>query len=314
MKKKFPLIYAGITISLMIVLGILYYSSARASSEQANIMPLEYQQDKPQSLTVDVLLPEEISFAGEKVPLHRLDVQEALRKELIVNTYLHSHTIQVLRNAPRIFARIEPILKAQGIPEDFKYLAVIESNLNPLAVSPAGAAGIWQFMPGTAREAGLEVNYEIDERYNLEKSTLAAAAYIQKAYDNFGTWTLAAASYNAGPNMIRKQIGIQKENNYYNLLLGEETERYVFRILALKQILNNPLLYNFDIQSANPVEKTKKVKVKGTVESWADFAHKHKISYKTLKRFNPWLRKSGLKNHEHKAYEILIPVNPENYR
>lgn len=314
MKKKFSLIYISITISLLTALGILYYSSARANSEQANAIPLEYQPDIPQALTVDVPLPQEISFAGEKVPLHRIDVQEALRKELIVNTYLHSHTIQLLRNAPRIFARIEPILKEQGIPEDFKYLAVIESNLNPLAVSPAGAVGIWQFMPGTAREVGLEVNNEIDERYNLEKSTLAAAAYLQKAYDNFGTWTLAAASYNAGNNMIRKQMGIQKENDYYDLLLGEETERYVFRILALKEIMSNPQLYHFNVQSANPIEKNKKVKVHGPIESWADFAHKHKISYKTLKRFNPWLRKSNLKNHEHKVYEILIPAEPENYR
>ena len=296
MKKKFSLIYISITISLLTALGILYYSSARANSEQTNAIPLEYQPDIPQALTIDVPLPQEISFAGEKVPLHRIDVQEALRKELIVNTYLHSHTIQLLRNAPRIFARIEPILKEQGIPEDFKYLAVIESNLNPLAVSPAGAVGIWQFMPGTAREVGLEVNNEIDERYNLEKSTLAAA------------------SYNAGNNMIRKQMGIQKENDYYDLLLGEETERYVFRILALKEIMSNPQLYHFNVQSANPIEKTKKVKVHGPIESWADFAHKHKISYKTLKRFNPWLRKSNLKNHEHKVYEILIPAEPENYR
>ena len=150
-------------------------------------------------------MPEALTFAGETVPLQRLDVQEALRKELIVNSYLHSHTIQILQTAPRVFQLMEPILEKNGIPEDFKYLAVIESRLNPQAQSPAGAVGVWQFLKGTGKENGLEINNEVDERYHIEKSTEAAAAYLKKAYEKFGSWTLAAAAYNAGAAMISRQ-------------------------------------------------------------------------------------------------------------
>lgn len=265
-------------------------------------------------VTSDTYMPSRINFAGEEAPIHRRDVAEALRKELIVNTYLHSHTVQILKNAPRRFAVIEPILKENGIPDDFKYLAVIESRLEPLVVSPAGATGIWQFMKNTAKELGLEVDTDVDERYNLEKSTQAAAAYLKKAYEKFGSWTLAAASYNAGTSMLNKQMDIQKENYYYNLLLGEETERYVFRILALKQIMNNPEKYNFSVDITYPLEPTEKVEVKGPVKSWADFAQEQGISYKTLKRFNPWLRKTELKNSRHKTYQVSIPVKKELYK
>lgn len=315
MKKYTSLIYICTTVSILNIFAIVFYSQAAggnsnlsAASPHTDLTPLE------QSLTVDVFVPEAISFAGEEVPLHRIDVQEALRKELIVNTYLHSHTLQLLKNAPRMFARIEPILKENGIPEDFKYLAVIESNLNPSAVSPAGAVGLWQFLASTGEEAGLEVNSEVDERYNVEKATQAAGNYLKKAYERFGSWTMAAAAYNAGNSMIQKQMDIQKEKNYYDLLLGEETERYVFRILALKQILNHPNLYNFEPPMAYPTEKVKIVKVKKSVADWADFANKHGISYKTLKRFNPWLRKNKLKNPAHREYEIRIPKDKEMYR
>jgi len=267
-----------------------------------------------QAVTTDVYLPSAMTFAGEAVPLHRLDVQEALRKELIVNTYLHSHTIQLLKNAPRMFAIIEPILKKAGIPEDFKYLAVIESELNPSAISPAKAVGLWQFMAETGKEYGLEINKEVDERYHIRKSTEAAVRYLQKAYDRFNSWTTSAASYNAGKTMLLTQMAIQKENDYYSLLLGEETERYVFRILAIKQIMTHPELYNFDIKIPHPTEKTKTVKVCGPVKDWAEFAQKHGISYKTLKRFNPWLRKASLLNPGNKTYEIAIPVHPEHYK
>lgn len=314
MKKYISLIYICTTVSILNLIAIAFYSRAGGS----DMLPAAGLQASPasfvQNLTTDVFMPAKISFAGEEVPLHRTDVQEAFRKELIVNTYLHSHTLQILKNAPRMFARIEPILRENGIPEDFKYLAVIESNLNPSAISPAGAVGIWQFLAGTGKEAGLEVNSEVDERYHVEKATRAAARYLNKAYERFGSWTVAAASYNAGVNMIQKQMEIQKEKNYYDLLLGEETERYIFRILALKQILSHPNLYNFETPEAYVPEKVKIVKVDGPVEDWADFAHKHRITYKTLKRFNPWLRKSKLKNPAHREYEIRIPKNKENYR
>lgn len=309
MKKEQLLIYICIVISAINILLIIFYSRHQ-NAQTINT---------PQSTTVntsinpDIFVPQEINLAGEKTPLNRRDITEALTKELIVNTYLHSHTIQILKNAPRVFAIIEPILKEYGIPEDFKYLAVIESRLEPSVVSPAGAVGVWQLMKNTAKELGLEINNEVDERYNIEKSTIAAAAYLKKAYEKFDSWTLAAASYNAGVSMISKQMNIQKETDYYNLLLGEETERYVFRILALKQIMNNPEKYNFNIKTIYPTEKTKQVQVNTSIKSWADFAKEHGITYKTLKRFNPWLRKNELHNSSRKTYTITIPLKKELY-
>ena len=264
--------------------------------------------------TSDVEFPDKFSLAGERVPLERTDVTEAFKKELIVNTYLHSHTIQVLKHAPRYFHTIEPILKEEGVPDDFKYLAVIESSLNPLAVSYAGAVGIWQLMSGTAKELGLEVSNDVDERYHLEKATRAACAYLKKAYQKFGSWTLAAASYNGGMNMLSKQQDRQKETNFYDLLLGEETGRYVYRLLALKQIMEEPHLYDFYVEQLYPVEPVTLVKVTQSIKDLAEFAKEHGISYKTLKRFNPWLRQTSLKIGKHKTYYIAIPENKEAYK
>ena len=264
--------------------------------------------------TSDVEFPDKFSLAGERVPLERIDVTEAFKKELIVNTYLHSHTIQVLKHAPHYFHTIEPILKEEGVPDDFKYLAVIESSLNPLAVSYAGAVGIWQLMSGTAKELGLEVSNDVDERYHLEKATRAACAYLKKAYQKFGSWTLAAASYNGGMNMLSKQQDRQKETNFYDLLLGEETGRYVYRLLALKQIMEEPHLYDFYVEQLYPVEPVTLVKVTQSIKDLAEFAKEHGISYKTLKRFNPWLRQTSLKIGKHKTYYIAIPENKEAYK
>ena len=264
--------------------------------------------------TSDVEFPDKFSLAGERVPLERIDVTEAFKKELIVNTYLHSHTIQVLKHAPRYFHTIEPILKEEGVPDDFKYLAVIESSLNPLAVSYAGAVGIWQLMSGTAKELGLEVSNDVDERYHLEKATRAACAYLKKAYQKFGSWTLAAASYNGGMNMLSKQQDRQKETNFYDLLLGEETGRYVYSLLALKQIMEEPHLYDFYVEQLYPVEPVTLVKVTQSIKDLAEFAKEHGISYKTLKRFNPWLRQTSLKIGKHKTYYIAIPENKEAYK
>lgn len=310
MKHISTLLYLCITLSSIHIFAILFYSRSQDRKVIAQV------QDRAAAMAIgtNVYVPRSMDLAGEPVPLHRQDVREALKKELIVNTYLHSHTIQILRKAPQYFSTIEPILQEYGIPEDFKYIAVIESRLEPLAVSPAGAVGIWQFMKGTAQEYGLEVNQEVDERYHLEKATRAAAAYLKKAYDKFGSWTMAAASYNAGFHMLGKQMDIQQEQEYYNLLLGEETERYVFRILALKQILNHPELYKFDVPEVLPVEKVKKTEVKGRVKNWAGFAREQGITYKTLKRFNPWLRKNELRNPHHKTYEIAIPEEKQNYQ
>lgn len=314
MKKNVSLLYLIFVFSVLNLITLLFYSRySRHIRRQASACQ-ENAASTSSTATTDVYFPSEMDFAGESVPLHRVDVRQALRKELIVNTYLHSRTIQLLKNAPRMFAIIEPLLEKAGIPEDFKYLAVIESDLNPSAISPAKAVGLWQFMEETGKEYGLEINKEVDERYHIQKSTEAAIRYLQKAYERFGSWTTCAASYNAGTSMLLNQMNIQKESDYYNLLLGEETERYVFRILALKQIMTHPELYNFYIDTPYPPEKTKTVKVHGPVKDWAEFARKHDISYKTLKRFNPWLRKSNLLNPRHKTYEIAIPIHPGNYQ
>lgn len=314
MKKYASLIYLCMVISLINIFFIIFNSQQKVNSTPAIIARNYTSASTPQTRTTDVFMPEKMSFAGEEVPLQRIDVQEAFRRELIVNTYLHSHTLQILKTAPRIFYQLEPILKEAGIPDDFKYLAVIESQLNPLAVSPAGAVGVWQFMEDSAKELDLEVNKEVDERYNIEKATQAAAAYLKREYKRFGSWTMAAAAYNAGAGMVGKQMNIQQEKDYYNLLLGEETGRYVFRILALKQIMNNPQLYNFEVDNTYLIEKTEKVEVKEPVKDWAAFAKEHDITYKTLKRFNPWLRKTDLSNPRHKTYEISIPVDTKAYK
>lgn len=309
MKKTATLIYICILISVINIFMIILYSRHSHPIAKYTATPAP-----PTADNSNVYIPSRMELAGESVPLHRQDVQEALEKELIVNTYLHSHTIQILQTAPRMFAIIEPILQANGIPADFKYLAVIESRLDPLSVSPAGAVGIWQMLKNTAKELGLEVSNEVDERYHIEKSTEAAAAYLKKAYEKFGSWTLAAASYNAGSAMLSKQMNIQKETDYYNLLLGEETERYVYRILALKQIMNYPEKYHFQVHHIHPAEQTYTIEVKGTVKSWANFAQEQGITYKILKHFNPWLRKSDLKNPHHKIYQVRIPAQKELYQ
>ncbi|MFA8342398.1 MAG: lytic transglycosylase domain-containing protein [Rhodothermaceae bacterium] len=253
-------------------------------------------------------MPEKIDFCGEKVPLENFYVKERLDRELIVNKYYHSSTILVLKRSARWFPVIEKILKENGIPEDFKYLSVIESNLEN-AVSHKGATGFWQFMKAAGKRYGLEINSEIDERYHVEKSTLAACKYLKDAYKKFGSWTLAAASYNRGMNGIRRQIKRQKAKNYYNLVLPEETSRYVFRIIALKDLFKDPSKYGYyltDDELYKPIE-TYQVKVKSKINHWADFAKRYKINYKTLKLFNPWIRDNKLTNKRKKTYRVKIP-------
>jgi membrane-bound lytic murein transglycosylase D len=256
-----------------------------------------------------VKMPDTISFAGEPVPLHYFDVRENLERELLVNSFFHSQTIRFIKLAPRYFSVIEPILKEKGIPDDFKYLSVAEGNLDPKSVSPAGAVGMWQFLRATAQEYGLEVNNEVDERYNIEKSTYAACNYLKSAYFKFGSWTMVAAAYNSGRVNVIRQIEKQKTKNYYDLLLGEETERYVFRILALKMVLEHPEDYGFNIPNEKkyPIIPTKNIEVKGPVASLTDFAISHGTNYKMLKMFNPWLRDASLSNKSGKKYVIKIP-------
>ena len=305
----------NIIITLLAILVLLNSSAIGYYIYKQELTPHEKEEYVSHFLLPsDVFCPDTFYLAGERVPLERIDILEAFKKELIVNTNLHSHTIQVIKNSTRYFHIIEPILKKEGIPDDFKYLAVIESSLNPLAISPAGAAGIWQLMKGTAKELGLEVSNDVDERYHVEKATRAACAYLKKAYEKFGSWTSAAASYNGGMNMLTRQMDRQKEKKFYDLLMGEETGRYVYRIMALKQIMENPHLYNFHVGIQYPIEETTTVTVTKSIKDLADFAHEHDISYKTLKRFNPWLRQTALKIGKHKTYDILIPKNKEDYK
>jgi membrane-bound lytic murein transglycosylase D len=258
-----------------------------------------------------VPIPVGISFAGEKPPLADPDVIERLDREIHVNTYWQSNSLLMFKRANRFFPVIEPILKANGVPDDFKYLALIESGLTNV-VSPAGAVGIWQIMKGTGLDYGLEINNEVDERYHLEKATEAACKYLLDAKEKFGSWTLAAASYNMGMNGLEKQLERQKATNYYNILLNAETARYVFRILAVKAILENPGEYGFHFREKDLYQPipTQTVFIDTAVGHFADWAANYDMSYKTLKYHNPWLRQNYLHNKTGKRYGISVPVEP----
>ena len=253
-------------------------------------------------------MPENLEFAGEAVPIENPDIYERMDKELLVNTYWQSNALLLIKRANKYFPIIEPILKANGVPDDFKYLAVIESGLTQV-VSPAGAVGFWQIMEGTGKDHNLEINDNVDERYNIEKATRVACDYLKESKEKFGTWTMAAAAYNAGNTGVMRQLDRQDASNYYDLLLGEETGRYVFRILALKEILNNPKKYgfNFTEDQLYKTVPTYDVKVDTAVKDFPAFARKFDINYKILKIHNPWLREAFLNNKSGKQYEIQIP-------
>ena len=307
--NKIAIVACVLSAMALIVVGVVSLHAYKYHNSTAS---MQYEGVK-WSGSADVHVPADANLAGEKMPIERVDVREALTRELITNTYLHSHTIQLIKKAPRYFAIIEPILKEMGVPDDFKYLAVIESQLNPLAVSYAGAVGLWQFMKGTAEDFDLEVSSEVDQRYNIEKSTYAACKYLKQAYERFGSWTLAAASYNGGMRRVTLQQQDQKRTSFYDLLFVEETTRYIYRFVALKEIMSNPKAYNFYIDEPYEVESTKEVVISDEVEDFVAFADEYGISYKSLKRFNPWLRKDYLKNKKNRTYKILIPTNPELY-
>ena len=253
-------------------------------------------------------LPESIDFAGEKTPLDAPDIQERLDKELLVNTYWQSNMMLLLKRANKYFPLIEEILEEEGIPSDFKYLAVIESGLENVR-SPKGAKGFWQLMRATAKEYGLEVNTNVDERYHIEKATRVACKYLKKAKNRFGSWTLAAASYNRGMYGTNRLLDRQLVDSYYDLLLNSETGRYVFRILAVKEIMTNPERYGFVFNSEdlyNPIP-VKKIGLDTAIANLAEFAKEKEINYKILKIHNPWLIENHLNNKSRKYYEISIP-------
>ena len=295
-----------IAVVLILAAGMVYINSGTmTSAEEKRPLP-----DKPTNdyaiFAVD--LPDDLQFSGEQVPMDQVDIRESLDREILVNTYWQSQTLLFIKRANRYFPVIEKILKKYNIPDDFKYLPVAESGLTNV-VSPAGAVGFWQLLKGTAQENGLEVDDEVDERYNLEKATEAACKYIRNSYDKYGSWTMAAASYNAGRRGIDQQMERQNETQYYDLLLYEETSRYVFRILAYKMILSNPSKYGFYVGEKDmyPQIPYYEVSVDGKVDDFAEFAGRYGINYKILKFMNPWLRDNYLTNSRKKTYYIKIP-------
>ncbi|WP_296315611.1 lytic transglycosylase domain-containing protein [Winogradskyella sp. UBA3174] len=292
-------------IGLVCISGLFIFSMQKAPSDES------ISKDEPIVNDYNVYaleMPEGLNFAGESVPVENPDIYERMDRELLVNTYWQSNGLLMFKRAQKYFPIIEPILKKNGIPDDFKYLAVIESGLTN-AKSPAGASGFWQIMKATGRENGLEVNVNVDERYNLIKATEVACDYLKKAKENLGSWTSAAAAYNAGNAGVSRRLKEQDVSGYYDLLLGEETGRYVFRIVALKEILSNPDKYGFNFNNSHLYKSvpTYKIEVDSAVTDFSQFAKRFGINYKILKLHNPWLREKHLNNKSKKLYTLEIP-------
>ena len=254
-------------------------------------------------------LPEIVTFAGEKMPLENFDTRESLEREILTSAYRHSSTILIIKRANRYLPVIEKILRKNNIPDDFKFLAAAESEYSNM-VSPVGATGFWQIMPETGREQGMEINSDVDERYDVEKSTQFACDYFRKSFERYGNWTLAAASYNGGRAAIDEQIEIQDQHNYYDLLLSEETARYIFRAVAYKLIITDPASYGFTIgkEDLYPELRFYEVRIDTAVTSFSKFAERFSTNYKMLKFLNPWLRKPYLNPKPSKVYFIKIPA------
>jgi len=295
---------------VLTVIGLLFIATNLFFTNNSNsILNRDDFRNFPQDYKIiSPKIPNNITIFGEGVPLENFEVYERVDREILVNTYWHSATILAIKRAARWFPVIEPILKRNNIPDDFKYLAVVESNLENV-VSPAGATGYWQFIKSAAKKYDLEVNDQVDERYNIEKSTQAACNYLNTAYGMFGNWTMSASSYNAGINGIDKWSGLQKTTNYWNLVLGSETSRYISRIIALKLIMENPNAYGYDLKEEDlymPL-KFNEIDLDSSVTNFADYAATLGINYKILKLYNPWLRDTELKNKNGVVYKIKVP-------
>lgn len=299
-KSYFFIVSFFFTFFLGLVLATTGYTGSGSESVES--------ETKQSYAVYGVDIPGKVAFAGEPVPLDLFDVREALDRELLSNTYFHSQTIRLIKLANRYFPQIEPVLKKNLVPDDFKYLALAESGLTQ-AVSPAKAVGFWQLMKGTALEYGLEVGNEVDERYHVALSTEVACQYLIDSYRKYGNWTMTAASYNAGRRGMDRQIERQKKENYYDLLLNEETARYLYRVIAFKLIFEDPAAYGFTISDKDlyPEIPVYKVEVDSTIANFADFAAGYGTNYKILKYLNPWLRDIQLTNPSRKKYEILVP-------
>ncbi len=295
------IIIISIIVIGSIALGFKGFSNTHETDTHVNDTAVSIQTFK---------LPESIMFAGEKMPLENFDTWESLEREILISAYRHSSTILIIKRANRYLPMIEKVLKKNNIPEDLKYLVAAESEYSNL-ISPAGATGFWQIMPETGKEEGLEINSVVDERYDVERSTQFACDYLKKSFERYGNWTLAAASYNGGRAGVDEQIKIQKQNNYYDLLLNEETARYIFRVVAYKLVINDPVRYGFNLTKEDlyPELQYYEVKVDTFVTDFSAFAAKFGTNYKMLKYLNPWLRKPYLTPKPYKEYSIKIPVD-----
>jgi hypothetical protein len=264
---------------------------------------------------LSVPIPDKVEFCGETISLDRLDMRERFDREINTFTYLHSTTMLYFKRANRFFPVIEPILKRMGIPDDFKYLCVIESNLDIRALSPANAAGLWQFMAATGKAYNLEISTEVDERYHVEKATEAACRYLKDAYSKFGNWVNVAASYNAGMGRISSSMNSQLVDSAFDLYLVSETSRYVFRIMAIKQIFSDPASYGFVLKKENlyPAVPERKTGVDRSISDLAAFAKDHELNFMQLKEFNPWLRDTKLTVKPGKSYQLTVPTPKELY-
>ena len=300
--KKLLISLVGV-VALLIVFRLLTFFSSSPSTDET------YLNDFLSSYKIfAVSIPAGIHFCNEPVPLHDRSIRDRLDRELLSNTYYQSNTLLYIKRANRWFPVIEPILEKYGIPEDFKYLPLVESNLTNI-ISPAGATGYWQLMKATAKSYDLEINEHVDERYDMQLAAEAACKYLKEAYNEFNNWTLAAAAYNRGIEGIKRQLKKQKTDNYYDLYLNTETSRYVFRLLAIKEIVSNPSKYGYHFREKDlyPNISTHVITVDTSITNLAQFARSLDINYRILKLHNPWLRRNNLPNKSRKAYSIIVP-------
>ncbi len=303
LNRKTILVASLLAITFIILLSITLSFKESGNSSHPKVLSDTVYSNKPYKL------PENVTFAGEKMPLENFDTRESLEREILTSAYRHASTILIIKRANRYLPVIQKMLRKNDIPDDFKYLAAAESEYSNM-VSPAGATGFWQIMQATGIEQGMEINSVVDERYDIEKSTQFACDYFRKSYEKYGNWTLAAASYNGGRAAIDEQIEIQKQNNYYDLLLSEETARYIFRAVAYKLVISDPASYGFIIEKDElyPELKYHEVKIDTAITSFSRFAEQFGTNYKLLKFLNPWLRKPYLTPKPNKEYTIKIPA------
>lgn len=309
--KSFATILSSVTA--LVAVTMLFLSNDKIEESQKLYSEIPY-------CAVSPKVPRGVTFAGKKIDLVQQDRYERMDREIMAFTYAHINTILQIKRANRLFPIIEPILKECGVPDDFKYLMIIESNGDIYARSSVGACGLWQFMEKTGKECGLEINDEVDERYNIEKATRAACKYLKKSFEEFGDWITVAASYNTGCSNIRSRIEKQQQSDAMNLTLHPETSRYIFRLLAAKTIFSDPVAYGFllkhsDLYPHIPIAHKKSIN--GAVKSWPDYARKYGLTYLQLREANPWIRSTTLTNANKKHYSVLIPdanalrYNPE---